>query len=189
MSEHFDELAGPTDSEETALLNNDPKKAKPFEPEDEPIVSRPRRHIWLRGFVLIMLVCFALLEVLWLNVRERSSNGWAIPSTPVHVVFFVVDDQGWNDVGYQSTDLYELTPTIDALAADGVKLTNYYSHQTCTPARAALLTGLYTINTGMQHDVVTSNYPYGLPLDLAIVPQYFKVKHTLGCRYFESDLT
>lgn len=188
MPASFEELAGPTDSEETALLNNDHKKSKPLEPEDELTVSRPRRHNLLRFSVLFMLVCFALLEFLWLNIRERPSSTWAVPSTPVHVVFIVVDDQGWNDVGYQSTDLYELTPTIDALAADGVKLTNYYSQQTCTPARAALLTGLYTINTGMQHGVVTSNYPYGLPLDLAIMPQYFKVKDTLGYRYAKSNL-
>jgi len=175
MLETF-ELTVPIDTEETPLLKNDKKNSKPLEPDVEPAVSTTRRHQLLRASVLFMLACFVFLGVKWSRRTKQSApSGWAESSTPVHVVVFVADDQGGNDVGYQSTDLYDLTPTIDALAADGIKLTNYYSHLSCTPARASLLTGLYTINMGMQHNVVTSNYPYGLPLDLAIMPQYFKV--------------
>lgn len=39
-----------------------------------------------------------------------------------NVFFIMIDDMGWNDIGYQSTDLFELTPNLDRLAAEGVKV-------------------------------------------------------------------
>ena len=51
------------------------------------------------------------------------------------------DDQGYADVGYHNPDCPIPTPNIDQLALNGVRLENYYVHPTCTPSRAALLTG------------------------------------------------
>lgn len=39
-----------------------------------------------------------------------------------NVFFFMVNDMGWDDVGYQSTDLSAMTPRLNALAASGVKV-------------------------------------------------------------------
>ena len=82
---------------------------------------------------------------------------------PVHVVYVLADDLGWNDVGYQSTDLGArnatgdagagATPNLDRLAASGVKLSHFYALPDCTPSRAALLTGKYPIHTGLFHEV------------------------------------
>jgi len=142
-----------------------------------------KRFLWSSTPFLFAVACLMVVGMLWatslvLGWAKEIGNvttHWIVPLTPPHVALFLVDDQGWNDVGYQSTDLFDLTPTIDALAADGIKLTAYYTMHTCTPARASLLTGLYTIHTGMQHAIITLNYPYALPLDLAIMPQYFQV--------------
>ena len=49
----------------------------------------------------------------------------AAAAHPPHVVFLLVDDNGWAGVGYNNPNLN--TPTVDALAADGVKLTAHYS--------------------------------------------------------------
>ncbi|XP_049528353.1 arylsulfatase J-like [Dermacentor silvarum] len=61
--------------------------------------------------------------------------------------------QGWADTslvgGYQVP-----TPNLDALAAHGLLLTQHYSLHTCTPSRAAIMTGLYPIRMGLQHDVL-----------------------------------
>ena len=91
-----------------------------------------------------------------------------------NIVFILLDDQGYNDMGPESSDYAELTPHVDALAADGIWLSKYYGQETCTPARAALLTGIYPMHTGMQYGVITANDPWGLPTAYRIMPQYLK---------------
>ena len=44
--------------------------------------------------------------------------------TKPHIVFCLVDDLGWNSV-YNNED--HITPTIDSLAAKGIKLTSFYT--------------------------------------------------------------
>ncbi len=55
--------------------------------------------------------------------------------------FRMTDDQGSADVGFRNPDSVFVTPNLDALAADAVRLSNYYVHPTCSPTRAALMTG------------------------------------------------
>ena len=71
---------------------------------------------------------------------------------PPHILFVLVDDMGWNDIGYQSTDLGHATPTLDRFAADGVKLDWYYTMPSCTPARASVMTGKLAAKAGMGYD-------------------------------------
>uniref|UniRef100_A0A7S3XL37 Sulfatase N-terminal domain-containing protein n=1 Tax=Heterosigma akashiwo TaxID=2829 RepID=A0A7S3XL37_HETAK len=92
-----------------------------------------------------------------------------------NIVFLLVDDQGYNDVGYNSNDLH-ITPTIDALASDGIKLDRYYTMYVCTPARASLLTGKNAIKTGTHYQVLHDSAPWGLPLEHVLLPQYLKVE-------------
>ncbi len=87
-----------------------------------------------------------------------------------NIVFFLVDDWGINDPGYQSTYLSFTTPHIDALASKGIKLANYYSHELCVPSRAALMTGRYASRFGMQAD----NSDYELPLVEATLAEELK---------------
>ncbi|CAN0080600.1 unnamed protein product, partial [Heterosigma akashiwo] len=58
-----------------------------------------------------------------------------------NIIIYLIDDQGYADMGYQSTDFKDLTPALDAAAAEGIKLNKYYTEYVCTPARAALMTG------------------------------------------------
>ncbi len=60
-----------------------------------------------------------------------------------HILFIMADDLGWNDIGYHGSEIR--TPTLDRLAAEGVKLENYYVQPICTPSRSQLLTGRYQV--------------------------------------------
>ncbi len=62
---------------------------------------------------------------------------------PPNIIFLLVDDLGWTDLGCFGSDLYE-TPNIDALASQGTKFTDGYAACTvCSPTRAAYMTGKY----------------------------------------------
>ena len=69
----------------------------------------------------------------------------AMNSQP-NVVFILVDDVGYNDIGYNNRSQHSpgriLTPNIDRLADSGVKLDDYYVQPICSPTRAALMTGM-----------------------------------------------
>jgi arylsulfatase A-like enzyme len=69
--------------------------------------------------------------------------------TGPNIVFVLVDDWGYNDIGYRSSYLSWTTPTIDRLAREGIKLENYHTHQLCAPSRGAFLTGRYSYRLGM----------------------------------------
>ncbi len=89
-----------------------------------------------------------------------------------HVLLVVVDDLGHSDLGFTGSEIR--TPHIDALAADGVVLENFYVQRACSPTRAALLTGRYNIRYGFQSGVLEDNVNYSLPLTEALLPQVLK---------------
>lgn len=60
------------------------------------------------------------------------------PERP-HIVFALADDLGFNGVGYRNPTL--LTPHIDKLASNGIRLESFYTYRLCGPSRASLLTG------------------------------------------------
>ena len=72
-------------------------------------------------------------------------------AAPLHILLIVVDDLGWSDVGSHNPQIN--TPNIDHLASEGVILDNYYVQPICTPTRAALLSGMYPIHTGIEYCV------------------------------------
>ena len=75
-----------------------------------------------------------------------------IQAGPPNIVFVITDDQGYGDLGVTGNPIIE-TPHIDALAAESSQLTDYHVAPTCSPTRAALLTGHWTDRTGVWHTV------------------------------------
>ena len=67
-----------------------------------------------------------------------------------NILLIYVDDLGYGDLGSYGHPVLK-TPNIDALAEDGLRLTNYYAPSAlCSPSRAGLLTGRYPYRTGIK---------------------------------------
>ena len=66
-----------------------------------------------------------------------------------NIVVILVDDMGFADLGCYGSEIP--TPNLDALAADGLRFTQFYNTARCCPTRAALLTGLYSHQAGVGH--------------------------------------
>ena len=82
------------------------------------------------------LTLFAAISAA-LDLRGRSTN----------VIFILVDDMGWSDLGCYGSEID--TPNIDQLAQDGIRFTQMYNTAKCFPSRACLLTGVYAQQSGM----------------------------------------
>ena len=70
---------------------------------------------------------------------------------PPNILLVVVDDLGWGDIGVNGGGVVvgAPTPNIDRLAQQGLRLTSTYAQSTCTPTRAALMTGRFPARTGL----------------------------------------
>ncbi|MEQ2234074.1 hypothetical protein ILYODFUR_028234 [Ilyodon furcidens] len=75
----------------------------------------------------------------WRSTLRNRGDEFEEPTSQPHIVFILVDDQGFRDVGYHGSEIK--TPNLDRLAAQGVKLENYYVQPLCSPSRSQLMTG------------------------------------------------
>ncbi len=64
-----------------------------------------------------------------------------------NILLIVADDLGWSDLGCYGGEIQ--TPNIDALAANGLRFTQFYNSARCCPSRASLLTGLHPHQAGV----------------------------------------
>ncbi len=74
-----------------------------------------------------------------------------------NIIVVLVDDMGFSDLGCYGSEIP--TPNLDALAAGGLRFTQFYNTGRCCPTRAALLTGLYSHQAGVGHMVENKNAP------------------------------
>ena len=81
------------------------------------------------------------LLVLWLCGAADAE-----PKRP-NIVVILADDLGYSDLGCYGSEIR--TPTLDALAAGGVRFTQFYNAGRCCPSRASLLTGLHPHQAGV----------------------------------------
>ena len=93
--------------------------------------------------------CAALLSVLgWLHPAQAAGKP--------NIVLIVSDDQGYADLGCCGRPELK-TPSLDRLAAEGVRLTNFYvTWPACTPSRSSILTGRYQQRNGL-YDMIRNN--------------------------------
>lgn len=82
----------------------------------------------------IYLVCLVALASSLISAEARKPN----------IVFFLVDDMGYMDIGANNPDSFYETPHIDRLARSGMRFTNgYAANPVCSPTRYSIMTGKY----------------------------------------------
>ena len=89
-------------------------------------------------------------------------------------IVIMADDLGYGDLGCDGGTLIR-TPHLDRMAAEGVRLTDFYaSANVCSPSRAGLLTGQFAIRNGLAHEVIQPSDPIGLPPGAFTIPKGLK---------------
>jgi arylsulfatase A-like enzyme len=109
-----------------------------------------------------------------------AGQAGAQTTRPPNVVLIYADDLGYGDLASFGATAIR-TPHLDRMAAEGLKLTSFYSvSPVCTPSRAALLTGRYAARMGIQQmhlsNVLTFQDTTGLPTDETTIATALKTR-------------
>jgi len=94
----------------------------------------------VRSFLSRQIPVFGLALLLF------AAPGFAAPPKP-NILIVLADDVGFSDLGCYAGEIR--TPNLDALAAGGLRFTQFYNCARCCPSRASLLTGLYPHQAGI----------------------------------------
>ncbi|WP_436297966.1 sulfatase-like hydrolase/transferase [Stieleria mannarensis] len=89
-----------------------------------------------------------------------------------NIVVFLTDDQGYGDLGCYGSDSLE-TPNIDRLCQQGMKFTDFYVHQRCSPTRLAFMTGSHAHRAGCTK-VIYNKDRIGIHSDEVTTPELLK---------------
>ncbi|MEO0436551.1 MAG: sulfatase-like hydrolase/transferase [Pseudomonadota bacterium] len=111
-------------------------------------------------------------------LQAAAASARVPPSSPrssskPNIILVLADDMGWRDVGYNHSEIR--TPVMDRLAQTGVRFNRFYAQPTCSPTRAALLTGKAPLRLGIL-DPLAKNNPRGLPLNEETLADLLKAR-------------
>ena len=116
-----------------------------------------------------MKTTFTLLAALLLAPLAALHAAGGAAKKP-NIVFILTDDQGYGDVGRHGHPLLK-TPNLDALHDQSVRFEKFYVSPSCSPTRAALMTGMHEFRNGVTH---TTDPREHLNKDAVILPQLLK---------------
>ena len=89
-------------------------------------------------FSILFSFCFFLI-----------SNGLSQSINQPNIVLIITDDQGYGDLGFTGNP-HVKTPHLDQLAKESVRFNNFYVSPVCAPTRSSLMTGRYSLRTGVR---------------------------------------
>ncbi|MEX2592949.1 MAG: arylsulfatase [Anditalea sp.] len=85
------------------------------------------------------------------NVLGQTKNNKPTEKKP-NVILIITDDQGYGDLSCHGNSLIK-TPNMDQLFQESTRLADFHVSPTCSPTRAALMTGHYSNRTGVWHTI------------------------------------
>jgi len=137
-----------------------------------------KRLFWLPVILLALVLGWVAIKILSYEQLDNPLHlagkqeyleqlaSLAAPSSDTarpNIVFILFDDLGYGDLGVTGSQAIA-TPAIDALAEEGLSLTQFYAPApVCTPSRAGFLTGRLPLRAGLPNVV----FPDGSPFNLA----------------------
>ena len=92
----------------------------------------------MRGFDINKIIFLLILFVSCTKQVEQKPN----------IILIITDDQGYGDIGYNGNPHIK-TPNLDLLATNSMRFNNFYVSPVCAPTRSSLLTGRYSLRTGV----------------------------------------
>lgn len=99
--------------------------------------------------IILLLTAFFLIMTNQSHAQQNQSN-----HPRPNIIIILTDDMGYSDIGCYGAEIS--TPNLDALAADGLRFTQFYNTARCCPTRASLLTGQHPHRAGIGHMTDTS---------------------------------
>ena len=92
----------------------------------------------MRGFDINKIIFLLILFISCTKQVEQKPN----------IILIITDDQGYGDIGYNGNSHIK-TPNLDLLATNSMRFNNFYVSPVCAPTRSSLLTGRYSLRTGV----------------------------------------
>jgi arylsulfatase A-like enzyme len=112
----------------------------------------------------------AELEGAWNRIAEECRTLAAATEKRPNIIYVMTDDQGYGDIAAHGNAIIS-TPNLDRLHKESVRLTEFHASPTCSPTRAALMTGRHEFRSGVTH---TLNERERLALSATTLPQLLK---------------
>ncbi len=103
---------------------------------------------------VVSIIVFSWASTIGAAVAGDSGRA---QNTRPNIVVILSDDMGFSDIGCYGGEIQ--TPNLDALAASGLRFTQFYNTARCCPTRASLLTGLYPHQAGIGHMMEDNKKP------------------------------
>ncbi len=126
-----------------------------------------------RDFLNVVGLAAGALAVAGPKALCQAVAGRRIDRSLPNFVIIFTDDQGYADVGCFGAKGFE-TPNLDRMAAEGVRFTDFYvAAASCTPSRAALMTGCYPQRVGLPH-VIGPNAKIGINSEEQTIAEILK---------------
>ena len=115
----------------------------------------------------------SFLKFLGAGLLLWVANIQAAPVSRPNIVFVLMDDQRWDDLGYAGHPFVK-TPNIDRIAREGVRFTRaFVTTPLCSPSRASFLTGQYAHKNGIIDNTARDALSHKLPT-------FFQGLHEVG---------
>ena len=120
----------------------------------------------------------SIITIVWIAVMAITSLLAAGNQANPNFLFILADDFGWTDAACFGSEFYD-TPSLDMLAADGMKFTNAYAAcPVCSPTRASIMTGKYPAR------IDTTDW-FGAPQPSTVNKHWTRNKPLLPAEYTE----